>query len=337
MPMKTILYTAACLSFPLLLSGCAVPLADAPDQYDASKSFAWNVQQHMLGDTEDRFDTDPDWDNWNDLLDRDKGYYLTNDTEPTINADTLTQILKKQDADRKSKLAGGSGELIHSVANISDKPEVALIGAGVGAVIAITEWFIPDGFTEPHDYQWLQDQYLFYLPKSKYPDSVTAEKALHKILKTAFEKADFRITMQIDRRCGFTELSAKPKTDPLEDNADAEQELYGFVFYNIERGADPTIENCSKPWINLGAPPQADSVIPTWMKNGGQPAWIFRSYNGMLDTPASEKSVIQRAVKKLPDNFYFYFAPRKQDGHIVPAVIYDNRGRHEFVAPGTKL
>ena len=74
----------AALPFTLsavVLSGCAGLFFDY-DTYDASKSYAWNVQQHMASaGQEDEMPEDPDWAKLDpEMLDSKSGYYLSKNT-----------------------------------------------------------------------------------------------------------------------------------------------------------------------------------------------------------------------------------------------------------------
>lgn len=74
--------------------------------------------------------------------------------------------------------------------------------------------------------------------------------------------------------------------------------------------------------------------MPSWLNHGlsGEKAWTVRS---LVDMPGTQRKKIATFVSHLPDNFYFYLAPRVDDktGRLITPIMFDNIGAHSFVKP----
>lgn len=307
----------------IVLSGCAGLFFDY-DTYDASKSYAWNVQQHMASaGQEDEMPEDPDWAKLDpEMLDSKNAYYLSKNTGYAPQRKSLKKYLSESpEAARNAEKIYGAGYITNTLGGGIGE---SLVAATVGAGMMIYGLFGDVGYIKPRMDGWLEDQTLVYVPTDKFSKGSDADRYIIDSYRKAAQKANKKLIVKEEATCDMISLSiSRP----------GEKEPF---FYTEQQRFEslPSVNGtaCNNP---ISRTPYD---IPAWL-NGGTPdrkAWTTRLHGNLIR--GSERQQIAAIAKYLPDFFYIYIAPRKDEAtkEVVHPVVIDNKGIHEFVAPASK-
>lgn len=307
----------------IVLSGCAGLFFDY-DTYDASKSYAWNVQQHMASaGQEDEMPEDPDWAKLDpEMLDSKNGYYLSKNTGYAPQRKSLKKYLSESpEAARNAEKIYGAGYITNTLGGGIGE---SLVAATVGTGMMIYGLFGDVGYIKPRMDGWLEDQTLVYVPTDKFSKGKDADRYIIDSYRKAAQKANKKLIVKEEATCDMISLSiSRP----------GEKEPF---FYTEQQRFEslPSVNGtaCNNP---ISRTPYD---IPAWL-NGGTPdrkAWTTRLHGNLIR--GSERQQIAAIAKYLPDFFYIYIAPRKDEAtkEVVHPVVIDNKGIHEFVAPASK-
>ena len=311
-----------------VLAGCAT--TSATDKRDATHSYAWNVWQSMEGsDHATEMPADPNWTALQkELQDPNNSWHLAKNSRPAPERKLIKRVLSNitNDAERSDKRTYAIGDIVNKLGSLTGFSNITttvggalmftgLAGSEKGKEVALHEETL-------HEETWLEDRALIYIPVAKFEDGLDADKHLIEAFKKAAEATDKNLAVKVYNDCfKVTICVASPSSKTC--------------LLSVEKPPFPSSKGSLKPYCPRT--PFADKpieTVPSWLNHGlsGEKAWTVRS---LVDMPGTQRKKIATFVSHLPDNFYFYLAPRVDDktGHLITPVMFDNNGAHSFVKP----
>lgn len=307
------------------LTGCATGMSDKEyDEGDNSKSYAWNVEQHMLGPRKTDMKSDPNWDKLDlEMLDPKNGYYLYKNSSYAAHRATLEEDLRlSSTSENASYKVFAAGSITNDVGSIVGG-NAATAGALTGIALMAKAFFGTNGYVEPVMDYWLHDQILIFVPVKKFAKGNDADHYVVDSIKKAVAKAgkNYKIIEETD--CTLIRVIV---SDPEIKNPIIKIEQHRF-----QPGTDPRMPQCKREVAKDTNP----GYLPGWMNHGVIDEWAWYNRVHGCAIIGSQRNKIAAIAKYLPDNFYIYIAPRIDDKtkKVVHPVVIDNKGMHEFIAP----